>query len=281
MHRYEAVEKCIYCGALELPEGATKFGDEHIIPFSLGGNLVLPEASCKACEKVINREIETPINSHEWGNLRASRDFPTRNPKKRRTHVKLKRKDGSAFKAPIKDYSAPTPLYLFSEARILNGLPSGSDHLRWTMKMFTDHDAEMAMKSKFPDWDGVHVIKTRPHEFARLIAKIGHGYATAELGIDTFHPLTTEIIRGISDDYFYTVGGTWDIEAPITGGDHITNIRLLVEGSSMLVIVDVRLFSQAETPSYHAVVGRIDFQNPLHAAALEKHRNEGKLLVAK
>jgi Carbohydrate-binding module 48 (Isoamylase N-terminal domain) len=35
-----------------------KLGDEHIIPLAFGGNLLLPEASCRACEKITSR-IET------------------------------------------------------------------------------------------------------------------------------------------------------------------------------------------------------------------------------
>ena len=38
-----------------------------------------------------------------------------------------------------------------------------------------------------------------------------------------------------------------------------------------LIIVDVRLFSAAETPSYHVAVGEIDFKNPEHVRAFEKH----------
>lgn len=239
----------------------------------------MPESSCRDCEKIINREIETPINSQEWGPIRAARNFPTRNKKKRQIHVKLRRRDGSPLKVPVSDYSAPTPLYLFGQARILSGLPHGTDHLRWTIKMLLDHDSEIAMKAKYPDWDGAHIFKTRPHEFARLIAKIGYGYATAELGSATFDPLVTDIIRGNSDDYFYTVGGSHDIGPATKGGDHKMNIHMLVKDGGILVIVDIRLFSQAETPDYHVVVGRIDLQNPQQMASFEQHRLNGRVEI--
>ena len=89
-----------------------------------------------------------------------------------------------------------------------------------------------------------------------------------------------DIILGESDDYFYTVGGTWDIEPVVPNGNHITNIRIKFSGPHRaLVIVDIRLFSATETPSYHVVVGLIDLKNPKHARAFEKHRLEGKLIA--
>ncbi len=279
-HLYKPVGKCIYCGETELPVDIHRFGDEHIIPFALGGNLILPEASCKSCEKIINRQIETPVSSHEWGFFRSKRTFPTRRKKRRKTHIKLRRVDGGPLNVPVSDYSAPVPLYKFGEARILSGLPPGSDHLRWTMVVLADHDAEMAMQRKYPEWNKQHRLKAQPHEFARLLAKIAYGYVVAEVGLDAFNPLVLGIILGKSDDYFYTVGGAWDIEPAVPNGDHITDIRIkFVSPFHALVIVDIRLFSAIETPSYHVVVGLIDLKNPEHLRAFEKHRLEGKIIV--
>lgn len=280
-HLYKPVGKCIYCGETELPSDIHRFGDEHIIPFALGGNLILPEASCKSCEKVINRQIETPVSSHEWGFFRSKRTFPTRNKKRRRTHIKLRRVDGGSLNIPVNDYSTPVLLYKFGEARILNDLPPGTDHLRWTVVMLADHDAEMAMQHKYPEWNKQHRLKAQPHEFARLLAKIAYGYVVAELGLDALNPLVLGIILGKSDDYFYTVGGTWDIEPVVPNGNHITDISIKFIGPHRaLIIVDIRLFSATETPSYHVVVGLIDLNNSEHARAFEKHRLEGKFIVA-
>ena len=35
-----------------------RFHDEHIVPLALNGALILSEASCQQCERIINREIE-------------------------------------------------------------------------------------------------------------------------------------------------------------------------------------------------------------------------------
>jgi hypothetical protein len=91
-------------------------------------------------------------------------------------------------------------------------------------------------------------------------------------------PLATKIILGRSDDYFYTVGGLLDIQDAIAGGDHITDIKILVRSPNRaLLFVEVRLFSQIRTPSYHVAVGEINFENPQHVAIFEKHRMNSKM----
>lgn len=280
-HLYPPIGKCIYCGETRLPVGVSRFGDEHIIPYALGGNLILQEASCKKCEKIINREIETPICSHEWGYLRAKREFPTRKKKERqaKTHVIVQSVDGSPMRIPLADFSAPVTMYKFGEARILSGLGPGADDLRWTIVVLTNRGEEMEMQRKYQSWDKRHGLKPQPYPFARLLAKIAYGYVVAEYGLGAFAPLVTDIILGRSDDYFYTVGGSWDIAPAIPGGDHVTNITVRGVGwNRALIIVDIRLFSAVETPSYHVVVGEIDRKNPEHVVTFEKHRLGGKIV---
>jgi HNH endonuclease len=48
-YTFPAVGRCIYCGSTDL------LSEEHIIPYSLSGHYVLPEASCDKCAKTINR----------------------------------------------------------------------------------------------------------------------------------------------------------------------------------------------------------------------------------
>jgi hypothetical protein len=45
---YAPVGRCIYCP----DDGSAGLGDEHIIPYSLNGTQILPQASCRKCEKI-------------------------------------------------------------------------------------------------------------------------------------------------------------------------------------------------------------------------------------
>jgi hypothetical protein len=184
---------------------------------------------------------------------------------------------------PVQDYSAPVPLYRFRKARILSGLPrdpgENANGLTWTVSMLTDHDAEMEMQRKFPEWNKQHSFKAMPFPFARMLAKIAYGYVFAEWGGNNgFNPIVLDIILGKTNDYFYTVGGEWDIAAAIPGSNHITNITLLFTCSrNALIIVYIRLFPTSETPDYHVVVGQIDLDNAKHLAVFAKHRLDGKI----
>lgn len=280
---YPAVGKCIYCGTTTLPAGTNCFGDEHIIPLALGGNLVLKEASCRACERIINSQIESHVLLKEWIYLRIKRNFPTRGKSKNRpTHVTLKATNGKPLSVPIKDYSTPVPSYKFIEPRILSRSPRTNDNAHWTMDIFTDHDAELSMRAKYPQWDGIHRLIPQPFRFARLLAKIAHARAAAEYGLDGFFPLNNDVILGASDDYFYTVGGHLESQPAIPGGDHILDLSLLFQSPRLaLLIVDIRLFSQVISPAYKVVAGEIDLDNPRHAEIFNRNMQMGKLAAAR
>src|SRR5665213_1960681 len=73
---FPPVGACIYCGATE---GLTK---EHIIPLGLGGQFVLPAASCPACSKITS-DFERKVLRGFMLDGRIVDNFPTRRPKER------------------------------------------------------------------------------------------------------------------------------------------------------------------------------------------------------
>src|SRR5689334_18138627 len=76
---FAPVGVCVYCGATQ-----ERLTDEHIIPLSLNGKLVLPKASCSACAKVTGR-IEEIVTRNMYGTLRLKKNFRSRHKKKRPT----------------------------------------------------------------------------------------------------------------------------------------------------------------------------------------------------
>lgn len=292
---YKPVGRCIYCGDAELPGGVSRFGDEHIVPLAFGGTLILPEACCKRCEKVINQEIETPVLDREWGNFRAKHGFPTRN-KKRRTEklassVMMGTSHLSPLAIPLVGHSTPVMMYKFKEARILSGAQRGDDNRDWGIPVImTSRDDELAMQKNYPAWDQAHKLKAEPFTFARFVAKVAHSYAIAEYAKsdpDAFAPLLTDLILGRSDDRFFAVGGSLDIAPPlrVPGGTHTFKLRVLLRSSTgqrladhALIIIDVRFFSGIESPSYHAVAGLVRFDNQKHFATFEKKRLDGEMI---
>ena len=205
-HRYGPVGRCIYCGTNTLAPGVRRFGDEHIVPLALNGGLILPEASCRECERTINREIEGGLLSEEWERFRTKYGLPTRRPKDRATTVTLGSRTGGHFQIPAHEYTAPVPMYNFAAARMVSGAPPTPNSHAWTVSVLSDGDEEKRLQQRYPLWDGKHAFRMEPYRFARFIAKIGYAFAVAEVGLDCFTPLVREIILGQSSDYFRFVG---------------------------------------------------------------------------
>ena len=282
-HRYAPVGRCIYCGTTDLPPGVRRFSDEHVVPLALNGGLVLPEASCRDCERIINKEIESPLLSAEWGHFRAKYGLPTRRPKNRSKTVSLESRTGGYIEIPANEYSAPVLLYNFAPPRILSGSQPIPNSHAWTLSVLGGGDEEVGLQQRYPHWTEAHEFRLEPFRWARFIAKIAYGYAAAEVGLHCFRPLVRDIILGKSDDYFHFVGSASsdppDSGWPVGGKHHFGITIRFVKDNIGLVVVDVKLFAEAGTPVYHAVVGEVDAKNPEHFAALEQYRSDGRLAL--
>src|ERR1043165_7806360 len=64
---YPPANQCVYCGATDVP-----LSKEHIVPYSLGGSLILPRASCRvhaeltsALEREVARDTYGFHRAHE------------------------------------------------------------------------------------------------------------------------------------------------------------------------------------------------------------------------
>ena len=91
-------------------------------------------------------------------------------------------------------------------------------------------------------------------------------FAVGSMGLHCFRPLVRDIILGQSDDYFRLIGSETR-EPPVNGwpggGAHHFAITIqFVKDGIGLIVVDVKLFAEADTPVYHAVVGEIDTKKP-------------------
>jgi len=62
---------CIYCGAPTYTDEGGKLHEEHVVPLSINGNYVLPEASCRDCEQITGRNEALIMR----GGFRAVREY--------------------------------------------------------------------------------------------------------------------------------------------------------------------------------------------------------------
>jgi len=102
--------------------------------------------------------------------------------------------------------------------------------------------------------DNLAVSKMNPHIFARMLAKIAHSFAVAEIGLDNFTPfLQKMIIEGIETPSYY-VGG--DFTVPPAERDGAMHWVRLQPDDNYLVAT-IRLFAPLGAPLYHIIVGTL------------------------
>jgi hypothetical protein len=235
--------------------------------------LELPDASCKPCARTIN-DYEWTVGRWIFGDFRIRHNLRSKRPKKQRPQtieVEFRRKDGGTFAKTISRSEFPAPLFMykFGTANQFLGLPPGTGVFDWSPYVISSDDEMRAFHAKHGK--SVHRVKMVPVALARMLGKIGHAYAVAEWGYESFHPSqhNLDTILRRTDDVAFTVGAESELKPPIPNAGHITAISLQIEPPQPpLLIVLVRLFASIPTPDFHVIAGTIDLQNPQHLAAL-------------
>ncbi|MBB4429184.1 hypothetical protein GGD66_007784 [Bradyrhizobium sp. CIR48] len=273
-HTYSPVGQCIYCGTR-----ASKLKEEHIIPLSLGGNLVLPASSCVDCESITGR-FEQEIARHFIWPFRTGMGFPSRKKKNPEDfEIDFILEDDSCERVRIERRLYPTELYLhkFTTCGFLAGKsdeektdsiavvgwrngPAFEEVKRVLFSFALDVERRTKKRVKA-------VAPARyfyPAPFAQMLAKISHSYAVAELGAISFRPILLDIISTdvrqkresqAAKDISHFVGGS--IEAFPHHDDllHSVDIELVDVGGRTYVVVQLWLFAIVGGAKYHAVVG--------------------------
>jgi len=93
--------------------------------------------------------------------------------------------------------------------------------------------------------------------YCRMLAKIAHSYAVAELGYKSFEPVLARFIRGQPlENAWHWIGS--DTALP-PAEQHLHDIQWCVPtiGETIYVMVSLRLFSFVGSPRYHIIVGRL------------------------
>lgn len=260
--RYPRPGSCIYC----FNAGT---GDEHIIPESLGGRMIIEKASCRGCEAKTSA-FEGFFAGYALKAFRSKHGLRSKRPKGHLASApaaifEMEGQPATIRELPIEDHPAtfviptlPGPLILGAHP-ICSPRPGGM----WSYPA----DAPPMVLGPM-NWG--HMM--------RLIAKIGHAYAVAERGRRGLRTFLPSIVRGVrrgSSQQF--VGGDVEIncESDAPHGLELLEIdhtygRLLLcrvqlfrqltgalaegrDGESRLEIVD----RTAPAPIFVAVVGQL------------------------
>ncbi|WP_119417944.1 HNH endonuclease [Desertibaculum subflavum] len=260
---YDSPGRCIYC-----PEDAHTniLGDEHIIPEALGGTFVLRRASCKKHEGITSR-AERFVLRDLLIQARTHLKLPTKRPKNRPTEfpvtVVVDDDTQRQMLVPADDCPITLGLLAFVNPRIFLDLPPDDSHptgpaplQSWFCVWYPKPG--MSGGNYFGGKGHVADLKLGWGQFAKMLAKIGHAFATAELGHGNFRPLLLDIIHAPDGQFFgfsHLIGGECQPVAPGTELHEISLITHRTPKGQMLHVVRVRLFSYLGAPIYYAVAG--------------------------
>lgn len=263
---YAAVGRCIYCGT-----HSGRLTKEHIIPFGLNGNFVLPEASCDDCAKITS-DVERRVLKGFLERGRLALGLASRHKKRARPTslpATLIGVDESIVEKqlPIVDSLQVIHLPVFIPPLSLGGVPKdGSTEGIEIMAVDTLHigDANQVMREH-----GVVGIRFEDHmdgwAFVRMLGKIAHGYYIAEKG---WFPLEESpvlpVVMGNSTRVKEWIGclESNPLVKPGSKAIHLMDITDLTGADgSVCSVVRIKLFSPTSGPTY-AVVTRL--QAPRH-----------------
>ena len=259
--RFAPVGVCIYCGS---KQGDVTLGDEHIIPYSLNGRAILPQASCANCATETCK-VEGRLARGAFLPIRLLHKFRTRRPKERPSDLPLYDvgEAGDVLPnpeyVPIDTHPAIHTLPGFEQPGILVGAePSAvfnnlKIHASWPLDISARLERMRVSGIKDKKYLGDFMLG----DVVRLIAKVAHGIAVAHYGYGSFEPFLLDTIMGRDSPSAYFVGGAHG-KLPEAGPTwHSANTSIQLIGKRALLVVRIHLFSclSPAAPVYVVVAG--------------------------
>ncbi len=269
---FDSIGRCIYCGSSE------GLSDEHIIPYSLGGDYVFKRSSCPACAKITSRE-ELWAARGIFGNLREAHKYPSRKRKGKSKSVGVKVTitiDENSTEIIVPHEQAPTtPLFapIFPSAGILVGRPPTLEIPGISYLVILPHPADHDERLKrFKRKDEATIISITGNwglnNFMCLLAKVGHGFAVAGYGADSFNPLLPNYILDRDRCLGHVIGGTSEIIATpspetdlnLQSSVHAWCLGIRSVNGKHYVSVQIHLFRYLGYPVYEVIAGEATAQ---------------------
>jgi hypothetical protein len=259
--RIQGIGRCIYCGSTD------SLSREHVIPFGLGGDLVLRDATCPTCANETSK-LELRLLRGHWWPYRQFLGLPSRRAGEvvPDVSVTINRSDGTRQSASLPmtkqsvamifDFDPPSIL----KGKMRNDSPNAS---RVAMKNLTafpsvvqvdgsDYRLRVDEKLEIP-------INYDAADLCRFLAKVAHGYAISRRGMDCCSEfLLPQLILGKTEGAQSFVGGS---SSALLGhrlpgcGLHAMMDRV----NNGFVTVYIQLFRDRGDPPpiYEVVVGRL------------------------
>ena len=252
--KYLPVGHCIYCG------DTSTLSREHILPFGLSGTAELPEASCEKCRKITGHFEQMVLRGPMWA-VRVYRRLKSRTKHEQapRTYPLTVVRGGqeAVVSLPGEEYPILLHFPVFPPPAILDpeGYRTGIRIKGMATISFGPRPDETLKRL------GADEIRLpqdlKPVAFARMLAKIAYAWAAAEGQLDAINgesPVVPAIL-GKTDDIGRWVG---TLDRPSSNAvSALHELAIHRDASNEMLIAEVRLFADSQTPSYGIILGRI------------------------
>lgn len=247
---YRPVGKCIYCGSTE------NLGNEHIIPYGLNGEWVLPKASCKKCEKITDT-FEGDVLRGLFLETRTSLGLKTRNKENRPEllpQIVIKDENEEVLSlSPSEHFTIacfleyPLPAYIDGRS-----YEKGVEVIAYSFIGLKDPSDEMFKKYEISGVKSKFTLK-RMDSFPRLLAKIAYGFTVAQFGLDRLEEsFLPKVIIGEDKKICKYVGTCSD---KIMRTENTLHYIIMKVNEKREIVVRIKLFSYTDAPEYLVIVG--------------------------
>jgi hypothetical protein len=248
---YAPLNRCAYCSSTQ------DLSKEHIIPLGLGSDLILPKASCEAHRKATSK-VEDFVLRKYLCPLRSHLSLPSRKPSQRPDGYPLTLRRGARSwrqKVKLSQHPGLVRFMILDPPGRVAGRPEVQETYSFRFedtKIFADIDQRVARLGADSFEDRVAV---NPMALARMMAKIGHAFAVAELGIDAFEQTyVSHLITDAAPDWNYWVG-SYNRGRDIVAKD-LHELKFLRRGPDLSVIVHL-FVPYCPRYAYEVIVGRM------------------------
>lgn len=233
------------------------------MPFGLGGNLVLPSASCAACRQITG-ELEARLLRKHWLPMRKRLGLPSRRPGEQPSDIPVRvLRDGAEpirAQLPVEQQSIFVA-FMFEPPAIVGGrarddAPAAPVALKAVgphpkSVIVEGHSRPLAADERVEipvDIDAGDVV--------RFLSKVAHGFAIYERGMNACSEyFLPKIILGETRGALTYVGVS-NAARDVDGRSGAHAIWYAVEGRLFSVFIQLFRDAESQPPVYQVVVGR-------------------------
>ncbi|KAB2910204.1 MAG: HNH endonuclease [Kofleriaceae bacterium] len=265
---------CIYCDTTRYSDRVERRTDEHVVPYALGGTLVIPAASCESCQRDTSR-FEREIARDSYRAMRTLHGYPTRRPDEvpRTLPVNFTYSSGTIerVQVPIEEVPIRVVVPRFELAPFAPAAPGFPAPLAIGMSAITIEDDNTfrrkwdSLKERHRKHASGYELATAPFgpfAFARLVYKIGVGL----LAIERPDLLSRTLVRArIAAAARFQLHDLFSAPAPsLDDGFFRARLFTAPDGNAAALFAGVRLFGALDATEHFCRLMRWDERSDLN-----------------